>query len=256
MKTIGENYLKQRLYNIWTTPELRKNAEKNLSEENSEKILSLKDKHKNQRCFIIGGSPSIHELDLSKLDNEIKFTVNRGYKLFSGLLKDTTYHVVQDKLLFMEDDITDEIPLDKMENLILYAGIDFKRNHEKVVFYNYMHMMNFTETKFEPDLTKMLVEGYSVIYTCMQIACYMGFSEIYIIGVDLDFKNIKGHSYESTEGEKRRGEKSILNQQKMYDFIDYGVKFLQEKGIKVCNASPAGHLDCMDRIKFEDIFNA
>lgn len=255
MKT-NINYLKQRLHNIWTTPEEKENKKNNLTNENLSKILSLKNKHKCQRCFIIGGSPSILTLDLSKLNNEIKFTVNRGYKLFAKHLKDTTYHVIQDKLLFMEDNITEEIPLDKMDNLILYSGIDFKRNKDKIIFYDYMHMMNFTETQFEPDMTKLLTEGYSVIYTCMQIACFMGFSQIYIIGVDLDFNNIKGHSYESNNGEKRRGEKSILNQQKMYDYIKYGVEFLAQRNIQVFNASPVGCLDCMKRVKYEDIFNA
>lgn len=251
---LSSDYLKKRLHNLWTTDQEKENKQRNLTEENKQKILSLKGKHKGERCFIIGGSPSILDLDLSKLNNEIIFTVNRGYKIFGQALEKTTYHVIQDKLLFMEDDITDEIPMDKMENLILYAGINFQ--HNKVIFYDYMHMMNYTDVKFEIDMLQPLVEGYSVIYTCLQVACYMGVPEIIILGVDLDFANIKGHAYEDTKGEKRRGEKSVLNQQKIYEYLMYGVEFLKKKNISVYNASPTGKLDCMPRVKFEDIFNA
>ena len=247
-------YLKKRLHKIWTSSEGLKNKEHNLTQANLDKILALKDKHHGQRCFIVGGSPSIKSLDLPKLNNEITFSVNRGYKNFDDKFTHSTYHVIQDKLLFEEDDITNEIPLNKFENLILYAGVNFKKESDKVIYYDYMHMMNFENKDFEPDLTKLLVEGYSVIYTCMQIACYMGFKDIYIIGVDLDFENIKGHSYADTKGEQRRGEKSVLNQHLMYEYIEKGVKFLNSLNINVYNASPVGHLDCMPRVRYEDLF--
>ena len=250
----NNNYYKERLHKIWSSPNGLENKKRNLTTDNYKKISSLKAKYNNQRCFIIGGSPSIKNLDLSKLNSEITFSVNRGYKNFDDKFTHSTYHIIQDKLLFEEDDITNEIPLDKIDNLILYAGIDFKKNDDKVIYYDYMHMMNYEHKIFEPDLTKKLVEGYSVIFTCMQIACYMAFSEIYMIGVDLDFNNIKGHSYTDIKGEKRRARKSILNQQIMYDYIEKGVKFLNHINIKVFNASPIGCLDCMPRVNFEELF--
>lgn len=254
-KLSDEKYIKERLHNIWTTSLEKENKKYNLTDNNLTKILQLKNKHENERCFIIGGSPSLKQLDLSKLNNEYTFTVNRGYQLKEKGLNHSTYHVITDKLLFMEDDITDEIPLDFMNNLLLYAGIKFRRATDNVIFYDYMHMMNYTEVKFQPDLTKVLAEGYCVIFTALQVAVYMGFSQIYIIGVDLDFNLINGHIYEETKGEINRQTKSHMNAQRMYDSIAYATEYADKIGIEVFNASPTGILDCMQRVNYDTLFN-
>ena len=254
-KELNREYLKFRLHNIWTTTSEMENKKVNLNKVNLSKILSLKNIHKNQRCFIIGGSPSLNLLDLSPLNNEYTFTVNRGYNLKEKGLLHSTYHIIQDKLLFFNDKIANEIPFDYMNYLILYAGIKIENKHiQNLIFYDYMHMINYEETEFQPDLTQKLVEGYSVIYTTLQIAAYMNFKDIYIIGVDLDFKNITGHSYKETEGEIERQKRSHLNQQRMQDYIAKAVIFLNKRNVNVYNASPTGKLNCMPRVKYEDLF--
>jgi hypothetical protein len=41
---------------------------------------------------------------------------------------------------------------------------------------------------FQSDLTQSIHEGYTVTYVAMQVAFYMGFNNVYLIGVDHNFK--------------------------------------------------------------------
>ena len=83
--------------------EEKENKKINLSDKNREKLILLKNKHKGERCFIIGSSPSLKQLDLSLLNNEITFTVNRGYKLSENGFYNFNYHVLQDTDLYNQE---------------------------------------------------------------------------------------------------------------------------------------------------------
>ena len=51
----------------------------------------FKDIHKGQRCFIVGNGPSLNDEDLSLLENEYVFTVN---KIKDGNVKEYQYAYV------------------------------------------------------------------------------------------------------------------------------------------------------------------
>ena len=64
-----------------------------------QRILTLKDKHKGQRCFIIGNGPSLRNTDLTLLKNEITFGLNRIYLLFGQMGFTTSYFVSINRLV-------------------------------------------------------------------------------------------------------------------------------------------------------------
>ena len=53
-------------------------------------------KHKDQRCFILGNAPSLLDEDLSLLKNEKVFITNRGYKAKEFGLDHFDYQVIVD----------------------------------------------------------------------------------------------------------------------------------------------------------------
>ena len=253
---LSNNYLQERLHNLWTTMEEKENKKINLSDKNREKLILLKNKHKGERCFIIGSSPSLKQLDLSLLNNEITFTVNRGYKLSENGFYNFNYHVLQDTDLYNQERIKEEIPYNKYENIFLYAGIKPPIEYNNIIFFEYMKMINYKNITFQDDLTQILPEGYTVIFTALEFAYWLGFNEIYIIGVDLDYINTKGYIYAETPQELLRQKNSIMNAKRMINSIAVAAKFLNKSDISVYNASPCGCLDCIPRVNFEDIFNA
>lgn len=66
--------------------------------ENLRRLLALKDKHKGQRGFVLGSGPSLKEMDLTPLRNEITFVSNAFYLALNEVGFTPTYHTVEDPL--------------------------------------------------------------------------------------------------------------------------------------------------------------
>lgn len=235
-----------------------KKTQKFLSYHNIEKILSLKDKYKDQKCFIIGGSPSLKQLDLSKLNNsEYKvFTVNKGYKLRELGLLHSDFHCIIDNSCYQE--VIDELSNDFFSLLFILSEIDFINYDKDVIFFDrifYENKINMTNC-YQDNLLWPLFDCATVIGTALQIATYMGFKDIYFIGVDLDFNQNIGYVYKSTKDEQdRQLTISKTTNHIMLDGLTYATKYLKAKNINLYNASPSGILDCMPRVKYDELFN-
>lgn len=249
---LKKNLINKRLNELRLTDYERQNKKKNLTEDNLAKILLLKNKYKGKRCFIIGGSPSLEQLDLTKLTDEITFSVNRGYKMVDKGLKHTKYHIMADIHSFQDDNIASEIPNDFSDEFLIYGGIDFPDERLKTTYFDFVAHADYI---FQDDLQKPLLTRGTVIIFALQIAYYMGFSDIYLIGVDLDFSKIKGHAYKETVGEiERQSGESVKMQDIMLNSIQDCVGFLTSHGVNIYNASPVGRMDCMPRVKYEELF--
>ena len=62
-------------------------------------LARFEDLHRGQRCFIIGNGPSLKQMDLSPLQNEITFGMNRIYLMFPELGFQTTYFLTVNSLV-------------------------------------------------------------------------------------------------------------------------------------------------------------
>jgi hypothetical protein len=60
------------------------------------RLRDLRDKHKGKRCFIIGNGPSLKNMDISKLKNEITIGSNGIYKNFEKWGFHTNYLLFED----------------------------------------------------------------------------------------------------------------------------------------------------------------
>jgi uncharacterized Rossmann fold enzyme len=61
------------------------------------KILKFKEKHKGERCFIIGTGPSLRASDLDLLINEYTFASHRIFNIYDQTNWRPTYYVAQDE---------------------------------------------------------------------------------------------------------------------------------------------------------------
>ena len=234
--------------------------QKFLSYHNIQKIISLKNKYLGEKCFIIGGSPSLNELDLTKLNSgKYKiFTTGKSYKLKDKGLEHSDFHILADPSGYKE--IINEFDNNFCDILFSPAGIDIINTDVKELIYFQIVPSKGGKSitlkdHYQEDLTKSIFDCETVIGFALQIATYLGFKEIYFIGVDLDFQNSKGHAYKSTNGEIQRQQKhSYKNQGIMLDGLEGATKFLETKNIKLYNASPKGILNCMPRVNYDTLF--
>lgn len=149
---------------------------------NRAKLLDYKNIHKGKRCFIIANGPSLSKTDLSFLKNEITFCMNRIYLMFGKLDFVPTYYVVSNELILEQfaDDIS-KIPTQKFLN---WNRRQFYMDNSQTNFLRFYYAIN---EKLSTDITKGVYSGGTVTHACFQLAYYMGFDEVYIVGMDHNF---------------------------------------------------------------------
>jgi len=147
------------------------------------RLAELKDKHKGQRAFIIGNGPSLKNTDMSKLKNEITFGMNRIYLMFPELGFKTTYlSVVND--LVIEQTAADLAALDLPKFLCWRSRRFFANFNLPLASLPTFLYSTYDSPRFSRDVRGRIWEGATVTYVTMQLAFHMGFSQVYLIGVD------------------------------------------------------------------------
>lgn len=153
-------------------------------------LTAYADRHRGQRCFIIGNGPSLKSMDLSVLRDEFTFGMNRIYLLFPELGFTTTYFVSINSLVIEQcaDDIR-RLPIPKFlswrsRHLIAPKAADGSTGSwhppDDLIF---LHT-TYTGPKFSRDVRGRVWEGGTVTNVALQLAFYMGFQQVILIGVD------------------------------------------------------------------------
>lgn len=155
--------------------------------ESRARIVQYHNVHKGKRAFIIGNGPSLKQTDLSKLKNEFTFGMNRIYLLFPELGFTTTYFVSINDLVIEQcaEEMTSlEIPkFVSWHSHHHFANLTPTTNHQLPTFL----YTTYTGPKFAYDMTRRVWEGATVTNVALQLAFYMGFQQVILIGVDHNF---------------------------------------------------------------------
>ena len=145
------------------------------------RLAALKDSHKGERCFLIGNGPSLKNTDLKKLEGEFSIGLNRIFLAFPELgFKTSVLLSVND--LVIEQSAAELMALD-MPKFVSWRARRWLQPAENLYFL----YTTYTGPKFARDLTGRLWEGATVTYTGLQLAYYLGFETVILIGVDHNF---------------------------------------------------------------------
>lgn len=146
------------------------------------KILTYLNKHDGDRCFILGNGPSLNNTDLSLLQDEYSFGMNRIYLLFDDMGFFPSYYLAVNTLL-IEQCAKDILALN-LRKFISWRARGYLGDDPNVLFLNtdYTGPLSFTG-----DMTGRIYEGGTVTFVAMQLAYYMGFREVILVGVDHSF---------------------------------------------------------------------
>lgn len=226
-------------------------------------IRSYHNKFQGKRCFIIGNGPSLRKEDLEKLNNEITFASHGIYYLFPETHWRPTFYCAQDAKLINEKyhEIKSEcndIPC----FFALVSGWQYPRLSRKSVCMN-LDLSPFENgfPKFSDDLTKCAYEGFTVTYFIIQLAIYMGFREIYLLGVDHHYsisRNPDGTIHvDKSAGDHFSKKDTLSNIPQTYkSTMAYSAarKYADKNGIKIFNATRGGNLEIFERVDFDNLF--
>jgi hypothetical protein len=146
------------------------------------RIQGLYNSHAGQRCFIIGNGPSLRQTDLTRLQGEFTFGLNRIYLIFPELGFPTSCLVSVNDLVL--EQCAGEMKALKLPKFLTWRARRWFSEDRQAVFVD----TDFTGTEdFSPDASGRVFEGFTVTYVALQLAYHMGFSQAILTGVDHNF---------------------------------------------------------------------
>lgn len=219
------------------------------------KLLSFENIHEGERCFIIATGPSLTMDDIESLKGEYTFSMNSICKLYDKTDWRPTYYAVQDNHVFMsiEDIIRQhkEVPVFISDNV----WRRFKREPDWVEFptdtmyHAYDMKIGNYHAQFSGNAHDIVYDGYSIAYSCIELAVYMGFKEIYLLGCDCTYTGEKEHFIDS--GVEDRSRKFATP--KLIVGYEAAKEYADANGIKIYNATRGGVLEVFPRVNLDEI---
>lgn len=213
----------------------------------AQQLTSYKDKMKGQRCFILGSTGA--KLDeLNGLMNEHAFACNEFCDFFSRTPQRPEFYVLTEASSYLGNGKYIEGMECFIDGRIKVFEDKFKK---KPTYFNGLGaglingLPTFQEAESTPETAKMFP-----MYAMIQLAVYMGFSEIYLYGWDglfpLDIDD-DGAARKAPEGQTPgfpAGAKQLLEQVK---------KFAESSGSRMFSMCATDGFSMLDKVEFGSI---
>jgi hypothetical protein len=227
---------------------------------NRTRLRKYRNVHADKRCFIIANGPSLKKINFNLLKNEITFGMNRIYLMEeqNGFIPKYLACIdIKSQLLQFTDDFNKQ------------KGICFYDWHSRHLFEKKKNFI-FIKGKFSPKFSKdpvndRLGNGRTVTYACLQLAYYMGFKEVYLIGKDHSYNTSAkaGLGIESTGNEGNHFIKGYYNKGQNWDAPDYKSEEFAYKLSReafetnnriIKDATINGRLEVFEKVNFSTLF--
>lgn len=238
-----------------------------------ESLSKFKDIHHGERVVIIGNGPSLNDLDLTKLRDECTIGVNAIFLARDRMDFDLSYYVVEDTSVMREN-------LDRIKTYRaghkFFPSIyrDLVGESSDVTFF----MMNrgfyektsphYCVPRFSTNPSVNVFAGQSVTIMNLQLAYYMGFRQVVLIGMDFsytipDSAEREGDIITSTEADPNHFHPDYFGKGKTWKdpkldrvLANYQLakQVYEADDREILNATPGGNLEVFPRIRYDSLF--
>ena len=221
-------------------------------------LKALKGKYIGKRCFITCTGPSLTIEDLEKLKNEYVFGMNSICMIHDKTDWKPDFFGIQDPAVFNKLKET----LLSTDNGFVFAPYEFRQflnTPEDWIYFHissayHMYDRKYKEkfwSNFSDDCYVTVYDGFSITYSLIQIAIYLGFNEIYLIGADCSYTGSKQHFIEYGHLVKGQhiftaGDRNIVSYLKAKEYAD-------THSIKIVNVTRGGKLEVFLRKTLEEV---
>ena len=224
----------------------------------------LKDKHKDERCFIVLNGPSLNQYNLNFLKDEQVICTNFMFK--SDLVKmiKPTYYCWLDSIFLVKKDwyaIQREIQ-ERCPNVKIIVNMKgYRKDIDSGNIY-------YTYNKYKPNIFRLgpgihkMSPGYqNVALYAINNAIYMGFKEIYLIGLNFTpghFDHFENLSVESDDARKEEEKDKVCEcywdyAQAHYESF-YLRKYADSQGVRIINLTKESYIRAFEFGKIEDFY--
>ena len=236
---------------------------------------TIKNLYKGQRAFIIGNGPSLNSTPLHALRNEFTLCFNRFDLMFERVAwRPTMYMCVDDRVAEnTASQINEIIPLVRFAFFpdIHPYGLDFRQFIEDSHNVFWLSLKSVSSPGSYETLPTCSTIG-TVADLGLQVLAFMGFSPIYLVGVDLDYrkhktviKHDRGNWTATRDDDPSHfdpryfGAGAEYHEPSPHNTLISGFRSAKElldtKGIRVLNAGIGGALEVFPRVDFCSLFD-
>jgi glycosyltransferase involved in cell wall biosynthesis len=240
------------------------------------RIAKLKDAFIREKCFLIGNGPSLRFEDLEMLHTlRIKsIACNFINKAFDKTIwRPDFFCVIEISAILTNLDFIKTFPLEAKFIRDLsdteYGEVTDADQHEDICLYKY----GGCPWIFSDDPSKIVYDAHTVMFPMLQFALYMGFSDVYLLGVDntmppsvhtSTFIQSASHFYKEEPKELERRKKIMKPHTYSDDWDTYQFNinkgyalaraYAENKGVKIMNATRGGKLEVFERVDIDELF--
>lgn len=237
------------------------NCYRNINNYHNDKFIELKDKCKGRRIFIVGLGPSLNtsDLEILKEQNEISISMNRIYKIFEKTNWRPSYYIATDTG-FIRESINEYIKAD-LDYYIIgdtcgddindLLSIKLGKRFYKLHLRRDYRISGLPE--FSEDMTRGAIGAGSVSYVALQLAMYLGASEIILIGFDNALVKNNSKKYRHFFEETKLN--SVNYGSYVFRAFEKAKDFANKKNVKIYNASRGGELESFERKEFDELIS-
>lgn len=227
------------------------------------RLRPFRNLHRGQPCVVIGNGPSLKAEDLTRLHQLgiATFACNRIHLVFPLTPWRPSYYCMSDaKLIAQYDDYVEDVPAERR-----FFPVQNKDRVKNAIYYKTLGVDYNNEGKFSLNALDGIYQGCSVTTEMIQLAYFMGFSEIYLIGVDFSYaitKKVDDVAY-AYQGENNYFIPGYLKPGEIADMPNVNANLLAFQAAKeaiegqgriIRNATRGGKLEVFQRVNLDDLF--
>lgn len=227
---------------------------------NKVKLTKFHNIHKGERCFIVANGPSLSNTNLELLKNEWTIGMNRIYLNSNKNGFTPSYLVVHDIPIQLKQ-FKDDFEIINLTKFFNWNSRSLFSRQE-----NLMYIRSDFTPAFSKDLTKTSWGGHSVTNVCIQLAYYMGFSEVYLVGKDHNYeqKGTPGKLVIATGEEKNHFSKGYYKKGMGWRIPDYKGEELaysmardafENNNRIIQDATIGGELNIFEKVDYYSLFD-
>lgn len=231
----------------------------------------LRNRHKGARAVIIGNGPSLRISDLDRLQGCVTFASNKIYLAYEDTSWRPDYYSVEDHLVIQNN--WDRIAGLEGSLKIFPANVrDFGYHAADTVFVPFRPPQSFDDPLSDPafpdfseDLSQGICWGSTITYSQIQMALFMGCTEIVLIGIDHSYLlpqvkqgNTYLHAGEQNHFHPDYRQAGERWHQPNLEVLEVSYARARDccaaRGVQILNASRQTRLEVFERADFDSLF--
>jgi len=246
------------LHNI----KMARSLEKGIYKAQNNDVCTFKNKYYGKSCVIIGTGSSLRVCDLERIKKAglYTFASNKIFKIFVETTWRPDFYCVTDSKFISQyfNEICDMEAREIFINNVPELPWCMNPHLFSLEFDGYISKDRKFVPVFSEDASEFVNEGMTVTYAMLQLAYYMGFKEMYLLGIDFSYEDMTGMDYEKNDhfckDYIKKGE--IVNPPDLRtNLLAYqeAERFSRAHGFRIYNATRGGKLEVFERVDFDKL---